>query len=90
MAIISDSILGVIVGGVIGFVSGIGAEMVKRWLTRPIITINEHTSEVSFHLKTYHEPEGHIIVEPSRTKYTCIRVKVETKGGSEQKIARLL
>ncbi len=86
MPVISDSILGTIVGtivgGGIGFISGVGADWFKRWRTRPIITINEDTSEVDFDLKTYHEPEGHVITDPHRTKYTGTRIKVENNGGS--------
>ncbi len=76
------TIVGTIVGGGIGFLSGVGADWFKRMHTRPIININEDTTEVNFDLRTYHEPEGHVPRSPHRTKYTGTRIKVENNGRS--------
>src|SRR5436190_1778913 len=45
-ALISDTLLGTIVGGIIGFGSAIGASQIQYYITRPIISIKEETTEV--------------------------------------------
>jgi hypothetical protein len=82
MPLISNSILATIVGGGIGFLSGVGADWFKRSYTRPIININEDTREVGFDLKTYLEPEGVVMRSQERTRYIGTRIKVENKGAS--------
>jgi hypothetical protein len=49
--LVSDSIQGVLFGGIIGFGSELWVDIIKRRLTRLIITINEDTTEVDFYLK---------------------------------------
>jgi hypothetical protein len=86
---ISESILGVIVGGIIGFVSGLGSDWIKRWLTRPKIIIDKDTTEVDFYLKKL-EVRSIVrnpvirVIEPeySSIRYTGTRIKVKNDGSS--------
>ena len=84
---ISHSILGVIVGGILGFVSAVGADWVKRWLKRPKIIIDDDTTEVDILLKKREirsiVPDPVIpIREPeySYIKYIGTRIKVKNNG----------
>jgi hypothetical protein len=44
----SDALLGIFIGGIIGFASGIGTDIIKRWLTRPRIFVCEESVQVEF------------------------------------------
>jgi len=50
MALLIDALLGVIVGGIIGFVSSFGVNRIDAYLTRPILSISEETTKVSITL----------------------------------------
>lgn len=69
---ISESLQGTIIGGIIGFGSAIGTDIIKRWLTRPKISISQHTTEVS------------IVPWPQITSESWIatRIKVENNGNT--------
>jgi hypothetical protein len=43
---VPESLLGTIVGGIIGFGSSIGVLLIQRWITRPVISIDENSTEV--------------------------------------------
>lgn len=71
--LINESIQGVIVGGIIGFVSAIVTDIIKRWLTRPKISISEQAIEEDVILYKRKFPNE---------KWVITRVKVENKGKS--------
>jgi hypothetical protein len=48
---ISDTILDIIVFGILGFGSSIGLTFLIRWIARPRISINENTTEVEMNYK---------------------------------------
>jgi hypothetical protein len=48
---ISDTIIGIIVGGILGFGSGIGSTFLIRWIAHPRISINENATEVEMNYK---------------------------------------
>jgi hypothetical protein len=82
---ISDTILGTIIGGIIGFGSSIGSTFLQRWIRRPKISINENTTEVKMNYKELDSDQVAIMEdeEPQRmpqTNFIATRIKVENKG----------
>lgn len=83
-ALISDTLLGTIVGGIIGFGSAIGASQIQYYITRPIISIKEETTE-AYILNEPETPAKEINIDFSqltqyRYAYHCTRITVENKG----------
>ena len=81
--------MGVIVGGILGFLSGVGVDLVKRWLTRRKIIIDEDTTEFDFYLKKLEilsivrDPLIPVIEPPySFIRYIGTRIKVKNDGSS--------
>ena len=72
MSSVSDTLLGVIVGGVIGFLSAVGSQIIWNWYTRPIISIERGVTIRTFDLQTEHAPASR--------EYYANRVKVWNKG----------
>jgi hypothetical protein len=54
--LISDALLGVILGGIIGFGSSIGADAIKDWRTRPIVSMSDDTTEVGLRSMSHPHP----------------------------------
>jgi hypothetical protein len=48
---VPESLLGTIVGGIIGFGSSIGVLLIQRWITRPVISIDENSTEVGMNYR---------------------------------------
>lgn len=63
--VVSDTLLGVIVGGIIGFVSSIGVNLIQAYLTRPILSISDETIWVEI---------------PKYGGSKVVRIKVENQG----------
>jgi hypothetical protein len=70
--LVSESLQGTIIGGIIGFGSGIGVDLIKTWIRRPKISISEQTLEVDI------EPWPQITKE----SWTSTRIKVENNGST--------
>lgn len=81
------SIVGVIIGGGIGIVSGVVVDKVNSWRKRPEISIDEDTTEGDFHLQKG-EIRGTVgdlaipIIERPFIKYIGTRIKVKNDGSS--------
>jgi hypothetical protein len=71
-----DAILGTLIGGVIGFGSGIGTDIIKRWLSRPRISICEETIQAMFDYPTTKAPA----YSPDPTKFIGTRIRIQNKG----------
>jgi hypothetical protein len=90
--LISDTLQGTIVGGIIGFGSSLGVGLIQNWLSRPIICISEETTEVlfgyKFHRKSVKQKDELIGITPIEkenerdfsTVYVGTRIKVENRG----------
>jgi hypothetical protein len=82
---IPESLLGTIAGGIIGFGSSIGVLLIQRWITRPVISIGEHTTEVGMH---YAETDpGQVLPRdgeeaPELVDYIATRIKVGNNGNT--------
>ena len=48
---ISDTIQGIIIGGILGFGSSIGLTFLIHWISRPRISIKENATEVKMNYK---------------------------------------
>ena len=48
---IGDTILGIIVSGILGFGSSIGSTFLIHWIARPRISINENATEIEMDYK---------------------------------------
>jgi len=49
--VISDTIQGIIIGGILGFGSSIGLTFLIHWISRPRISIKENATEVKMNYK---------------------------------------
>jgi hypothetical protein len=90
--LISDTLQGTIVGGIIGFGSSLGVGLIQNWLSRPIICISEETTEVlfgyKFHRKSIKQKGELLGITPVEkenegdfsTVYVGTRIKVENRG----------
>jgi hypothetical protein len=87
--LISDTLQGTIVGGIIGFVSSIVVDYTKNWINRPKISIIDHIELTEFSYPVsgfiskgefteieYHESQT------TTTEFTGIRIKVENNGNT--------
>jgi hypothetical protein len=75
--LISDGILGAIVGGVIGLLSGIIVQLVNSWITRPKLSINRQAIEYDFNYpKVPHPKEGW----DTEYLFTGTRIKIKNQG----------
>jgi hypothetical protein len=76
--LISDTLRGTIIGGIIGFVSSIGVDYVKNWINRPRLSIREGIENITFYYPTEYSLRGGISSQP--TQFASIRIKVKNKG----------
>jgi hypothetical protein len=83
---INDTILGIIVGVILGFGSSIGSTFLIRWIARPKISINENTTEVKMNYKELDSDQVATMEEDEepqhmpQTDFIATRIKVENKG----------
>lgn len=74
--LISDSLLGTIAGGIIGFGSSMGTTFLQRWITRPRISIDEQTTEVRMNYAQEDSADN----VPGWDEFIATRIKVENNG----------
>jgi len=73
--VLSESLQGTIVGGIIGFISAILVDTIKTWRNRPILEILEATSQKTFNYNRHSIAAG---VNPD--EFTATRIKIENSG----------
>jgi hypothetical protein len=72
--LISDTLQGAIVGGILGFASSIGVDYLKNWLNRPRISIDK-----KIYLAEFEDPNLARALNES-TDFTGIRIKIKNDG----------
>jgi hypothetical protein len=70
----SDTLLGILIGGIIGLGGAIGRDIINQWRTRPRISVCEESVEVKFdYLST---------LPDQPTKFIGTRIRVYNKGST--------
>ena len=84
---VSDALLGAIIGLVGGFGSAIGTDIMKRWITHPRISVCEESVEVKFHYRAskYGESDA-----PEEFSGTMIRIQNKGTTAAEDCKATLI
>lgn len=74
---VSDALLGAIIGLVGGFGSAIGTDIIKRWITRPKISVCEESVEVNFHYRASKYGES-----DASEEFIGTRIRIQNKGNT--------
>jgi hypothetical protein len=80
---LSDTIQGAIVGGIIGFGSSIGVNLIQAYTTRPILSIGEQIREWDIDLYPEYMEEDQDELRPSY--WSAARIIVENQGRTAAK-----
>ena len=78
---INDTLLGVIIGGILGFSSSLGLYLFKIYWEKPKLSIS---NKLIMKTITYNKPDPTLQQLPDKDtdKFTAIRIKVENNGRS--------
>ncbi|HEU4824379.1 MAG TPA: hypothetical protein VFS97_13225 [Nitrososphaeraceae archaeon] len=83
---VPESLLGTIVGGIIGFGSSMGVLFIQRWIIRPVISIDENSTEVGMN---YRETDpGQVLTIDEKeaaqqlVEFIATRIKVRNTGST--------